>query len=362
MRGRPSLLMTPGPTRVPARVLDAAHWVVHHRTADFSAALAETLTRLRPFFGAATADVLPVHATGRAAMEGAIANFFAPGDTVVACCNGKFGEMWAGFAESYGLDVRRVSENWEESVDPSEVEQVLRGPDRVRAVLCCHSDTSTGVLNPIEDIARVARTHDALVMVDGISSVGGVPFRFDGWDLDFAVTSSQKCLMSSPGLAFAVVGARAWSAVARSPFPKNYLSFSAIRKTLAGEQPETPGTTPVSLVLQVLEALRMHAEEGMDSVFARHQAMADHAAARADALGFGRQCPGLQQRSPTLTALTPPEGVAPKWLRTRVREMGIEIAVGMGHFAGAGVRIGHMGDIRMADVGRTMDAIEAALA
>jgi len=356
------LLMTPGPTRIPTRVLDAAHWVVHHRTPEFSAALAETLTRLRPYFGAATADVLPLHATGRAAMEGAITNFFAPGDTVVACCNGKFGEMWAGFAESYGLDVRRVSENWEQSVDPAEVERVLRGPDSVRAVLCCHSDTSTGVLNPIEDIARVARAHDALVLVDGISSVGGVPFRFDDWDLDFAVTSSQKCLMSSPGLSFAVVGERAWSSVERSPFPTHYLSFPAIRKTLAGEHPETPGTTPVSLVCQVLEALRMHAEEGMDAVFARHQAMADRATARADALGLGLQCLWLQQRSPTLTALMLPEGVEPTWLRGKVREAGIQIAGGMGHFAGAGVRIGHMGDIRMADVERTMDAIESALA
>ncbi len=119
--------MTPGPTRIPERVLLASHRVLHHRTPEFSDVLDETFDLIRPFFGAASADVLPVHATGRAAMEGAITNFFAPGDAVVACCNGSFGEMWAEFAESYGLDVRRVCEDWEHSVDPAVVEAALAG-------------------------------------------------------------------------------------------------------------------------------------------------------------------------------------------------------------------------------------------
>ncbi|MFG1691766.1 alanine--glyoxylate aminotransferase family protein, partial [Gemmatimonadota bacterium] len=102
--GAPPLLMTPGPTRIPERILLAGHRVIHHRTPEFSSALEELLDRVRPLFGTTSADILPVHATGRAAMEGAVVNFFLPGDTVVACCNGSFGEMWARFAERYGLN------------------------------------------------------------------------------------------------------------------------------------------------------------------------------------------------------------------------------------------------------------------
>lgn len=358
--GSAPLLMTPGPTRIPERVLRASHTVIHHRTPEFSDVLEETLRLIRPFFGAAAADVLPVHATGRAAMEGAITNFFSPGDAVVACCNGSFGEMWARLAESYGLDVRRVAEDWERSVDPNEVEAALSG-GAVRGILCVHSDTSTAVLNPIADVARIARANGALMLVDGISSIGGAPFEFDAWDLDFAVTSTQKCLMSSPGISFAVVGERAWQAGGRSTFPKNYLSFDAIRSALGRARAETPGTTPVSLVFQVREALRFLTEEGIEQVFQRHVGMADRLRTGALAMGFGLLGDGISERSPTLTALTPPPGVSARSIRSDVREAGVQIAVGLESYVDACVRIGHMGDIRMGDVDHTLEVMESVL-
>jgi aspartate aminotransferase-like enzyme len=353
--------MTPGPTRIPARVLEAGSQVLHHRTPEFSGALAETIRRLRPYFGATAADVLPIHATGRAGMEGAIVNLLAPGDTVVACCNGKFGEMWAGFAEAYGLTVERVAADWERSVDPGEVEAAVERANPA-AVLVVHSDTSTGVLNPVSEIAAAARARDALIFVDGISSVAGVPFAFDAWGVDFAVTSSQKCLMSSPGLSFVVVSDRAWARAPRSGFPRAYLDFEAVRRTLGRARPETPGTTPVSLVLQVLEALRILDEEGRDAVFNRHAEMARRLRERAREMGFGLQGRGIVKRSFTLTALTVPPGVDPVRLREAVRQEDILIAVGLGRYAPTSVRVGHMGDIRTADVEATMDAIAGALA
>ena len=359
--GAAPLLMTPGPTRIPERVLGAGHRVLHHRTPEFSAALAECIERLRPVFGTEAADILPVHATGRAAMEGAVVNFFKPGETVVACCNGKFGEMWARFAEVHGLQVVRIATDWDHEVDPHEVAAALEAHPGARAVLVVHSDTSTGVLNDVAAVAEVARSHGALAMVDAISSLAGLPFEFDAWDVDFAVTSSQKCLMSSPGIAFAVVGPRAWAAAEGGGMPRAYLDFVSIRKNLAGDRAETPGTTPVLLVLQVLEALRMIHEEGLQAVFQRHAAMAQRTRARAAALGFGLQGPGMAGRSPTLTALRVPVGVGPDTLRAAVRERGIQIAVGLGSYKASCVRIGHMGDIRMDDVEATMDAIEAAL-
>jgi aspartate aminotransferase-like enzyme len=323
--------------------------------------LAECIARLRPIFGADTADILPVHATGRAAMEGAVVNFFQPGETVVACCNGKFGEMWAGFAEVHGLRVVRVATDWDRNVDPDEVDAALSANPTARAVMLVHSDTSTGVLNDVAAVAAAARARGALAMVDAISSLAGVPFSFDAWDLDFAVTSSQKCLMSSPGLAFAVVGPRAWAAGESGGMPRAYLDFSSIRKIMGRPQPETPGTTPVLLVLQVLEALRMVGEEGVEAVFQRHVEMAQTVRQRAAELGFTLQGPPMTMRSPTLTALAVPDGVDPHALRAATRAAGIQIAIGLGGYRDSCVRIGHMGDIRMEDVERTMDVIAAAL-
>ncbi|MEQ8330993.1 MAG: alanine--glyoxylate aminotransferase family protein [Longimicrobiales bacterium] len=359
---RDPLLMTPGPTRTPDRVLRAGCRVLHHRTPEFSALLGETLERLAPAFGTADATILPIHATGRAAMEGALDNLFRPGDTVVACCNGKFGAMWAGFAERAGLEVVRVATDWEHSVATSDVDAALAAAPDARAVLVAFSDTSTGVLNPVPDIARVARSHDALILVDAISALGGVPFRMDAWGVDVAVTASQKCLMSGAGLAFAAVGPRAWAASARAGTPRSYWDFEAVRRSLQGPRPETPGTTPVSLVLQVLEALRMLGEEGWDAVFARHRAMAEEARTQALRLGFGLQGTGLADRSATLTALTVPDGTEPARLRAGVLDRGIRVAGGLGPYKDTALRIGHMGDIRMDDVVRTLDALEAALA
>jgi aspartate aminotransferase-like enzyme len=349
--------MTPGPTRIPERILFSGHRVLHHRTPEFSSALEELIEKVRPLFGTVSADVLPVHATGRAAMEGAVVNFFDPGDTVVACCNGSFGEMWAGFAERYGLNTVRIATDWDRSVDPEEVAAALDANPGARAVTIVHSDTSTGVLNPVSEVASVARDRNALSLVDGISSVGGVPFAFDEWDLDFAVTSSQKCLMSSAGMSLAVVGERAWKAAEGGGMPRAYLDFAAIRKTLSWSRAETPGTTPVMLTLQLLEAVRMIHEEGIEAVFARYRAMADRARTRATELGYGLLGSGIVERSPTLTALTVPEGVEPESVRARVRAAGIQIAVGLGAYKPTCVRIGHMGDIRLDDVERTMDAV-----
>ena len=357
----PPLLMTPGPTKIPERVLRAGSRVLHHRTPEFSNALSETIALLEPLLGTTTADVLPVHATGRAAMEGAVLNFFNAGETLISCCNGKFGEMWARLAQVHGLKVVRISTDWDRNVHPEDVSAAFRANPEARAVTVVHSDTSTGVLNDVASVAAVARAHGALALVDGISSVGGAAFDFDDWDLDFAVVSSQKCLMSSPGLSFAAVGPRAWQAASTAAMHRAYLDFGAIRESLTGPRPETPGTTPVLLTLQVREALRMIHEAGIDAVFARHVSMAEALRSRAAVLGFELQGPEITTRSPTLTALRVPEGIDPQALRATVRARGIEIAVGLGPHRDRHVRVGHMGAIQPHDVTRTMDVLEAAL-
>lgn len=357
----PMLLMTPGPTRVPDRVLRAgARPMLHHRSPEFSAELGAMLDMLRPVFGTAN-PVLPVHTTGRGAMEASICNLFSAGDEIAIACNGKFGEMWAGFAESYGLRVHRIAANWAHDVDVDEVAALLADRPNVKAVGLSYCETSSGVRNDIEAVSRVARARNVLVMVDGVSSIGGMPFAFDEWGVDVAVTASQKCLMSSPGLAFVVLSERAWTANASAGLPRNYWNFQAIRAETTKAKPETPGTAPVHLVLQVAEALRMIHEEGLIAVHERHAQMASVARDGARRLGLPSLFPDLRNLSPTLTALAVPAGVNPQSLRDELKRHGVLVAAGLGVTRSRGFRIGHMGDIRVADVERTLAALAMAL-
>ncbi len=356
------LLMTPGPTRVPDRVLAAgAMPMIHHRTDEFCRMLASVIDHLRPIFGTG-GDILPVHSTGRGALEAAITNLCSPDDEVVVCCNGRFGEMWAEIAEAFGVVARRISREWGVAVDPIEVEAALLAHPNARAVLLAHSDTSTGALNDVAEVARISRRAGALVMVDGVSSIGGAPFRFAEWDVDLAVTASQKCLMSSPGLAFVALGERAWHAQSTARLPRSYFDFHAIRKSLARARPETPGTTPVHLIAQVDAALEQIGSEGLDQVYARHAEMAQIARRGAVSLGLSPQCPGLNQLSPTLTGLRAPDDVSPAFVREQLKARGILVARGLGRYEQTCFRIGHMGDIRPADVRRTLDALADVLA
>ena len=361
--GPPLLLMTPGPTRVPQRSLDAgAYPMIHHRTPAFSRALVSVVDGLRPIFGTQAADVLPIHTTGRGGMEAAVTNLLSAGDEMIACCNGKFGEMWAGIAESYGVVVHRVCTDWERSVDAAEVERALDAHPRAKALTIAYGDTSTGVRNDVAAVLRLTRERDVLGMVDGISSLGGMPFEFDGWGADVVITASQKCLMASPGLAFVAVSPRTWTAYAQARLPRNYWDFDAVRKNLAKPQPETPGTAPVHIFLQLAESIAQIHEEGLPNVFARHTEMARLARERTAALGLSILCPRLEQYSTTLTALRAPEDVTVKAIRDAMRARGILTAGGLGAFTTSSFRIGHMGDIRPADVEHTCAALGDVLA
>lgn len=351
------LLMTPGPTRVPQRVLDAgARPMIHHRSPEFARELATIVELLPPVFGTKRPP-LPVHTTGRGALEATICNLFSAGDEIVSCCNGKFGEMWAGFAESYGVTVHRVAADWTRDIDFAELETAFAEHPRTRAVTVAYTDSSTGVANDIPAVARIADKHGALTLVDGVSSIGGMPFEMDAWGVDVAVTASQKCLMSSPGMSFAVLSDRAKIATKTAKLPRNYFDLIAVEEIITKSKPETPGTTPVHLAMQIAEALRMIHEEGLTNVFQRHADMSDLARRRAKDLGLSLQCPGFARQSATLTALSHP---TPGPIRDALKARGILTAAGLGRFASEGFRIGHMGDIRLSDLNRTLDALAVA--
>jgi aspartate aminotransferase-like enzyme len=354
--------MTPGPTRVPTRVLAAgARPMLHHRSPEFAAELGTLLALLAPVFGTRT-PVLPLHSTGRGAMEAAIANFFSPDDEIAACCNGKFGALWATLADSYGLVVHRVATEWDADIEIGALEATLDRFPGICAVTLPYCDTSSGVINDIAAIARIAGRHGALVLVDGVSAIGGMPFEFDAWQIDVAVTASQKCLMSSPGLAFAAVSDRAWRRGAAARLPRQYWDLEAVRQAVTRPKPETPGTPPVHVVFQVVEALRAMHEEGLERVYERHETMGRMTRDGAAALGLPPQCPAHRRPSPTMTAIGVPAALDATAIRGAVKARGILTAAGLGPYEGAAIRIGHMGDIRPADVERTLVALRDSLA
>ena len=359
---RPPLLMTPGPSRLPAEVRAAGGWpMLHHRSPEFSAYLAAVLDSIKPLFGT-DRDVLLLHCTGRGGMEAALTNLCSPGDVVISCCNGKFGEMWASLAEIYGLRVRRIGTDWTRSLDLEELRSALAAHPEAAAVTVVHSDTSTGVLNDVEAVARVAKEFGALTLVDCISSLGSTPFGFDRWGVDVAITASQKGLMASTGACFVAVSADAWEAAQKARLPKRYLDFTAVREALGRSQPQTPGSTPVHLIYQCYAALALIHREGLEAVFQRHRDMAKVARDGVAELGLTGQCPELESLTPTVTGVRAPDGVSPRDIRRRMLDRGILLAGGLGPFQDSCFRIGHLGNIGLDDVRFTISALASVLA
>lgn len=335
--------------------------MIHHRSPEFSRELAAVLELMPALFGTTHAP-LPVHTTGRGALEAAICNLFSAGDEIAVCCNGKFGEMWAGFAQSYGLGVHRIATDWTRDVNADDVDRFLAEHPNVRAVAMAYADTSTGVANDVAGVAQVASAHGALALIDGVAAIGGMPFAFDEWGVDVAVTASQKCLMASPGMAFVAMSERAWHAAERATLPRNYWDFRAIKRSIGGAKPETPGTTPVHIVLQIAESLRMIHEEGVIDVQRRHAEMSQRVRDGVRELGLELQCGSLRRYASTVTAISLPAPLTPAVVRDGLKRQGILTAAGLSHFQPTTFRIGHMGDIRIADVERTLGALADVLA
>lgn len=356
-------LFTPGPVSVPPRVLAAgARPMLHHRTPEFSALLADLLARAQRLFGT-TQDVLPVHTTGRGAMEGTITNLCSPGDELLAVCNGKFGEMYAGMAERHGLRVRRICTDWLKPLDLDEVAAALAAHPGARAITLPQCETTTAVVNDVAAVAALARRQGTLTLVDAVSSAGCLPLEFDAWGLDVMVTASQKGLMCPTGMSLVVLSQRAWEATRIARLVDSYVRFAEIQQSLHGPRMETPGSTPVSLVASLAEALAMIEEEGREAVYARHARVAGAVRAGLEGLGLRLFPAEHPHRSPALSAFQVPEGLTGSELRGMLkREFGLVTAAGLGAACKERVvRIGHMGYVFPRDAILIVGALEACL-
>jgi len=354
-------LRIPGPTPLPPAVREAsARQMINHRGPEFRAILARVTERLQRAF-ATSNDLFILTASGTGGLEAAIVNHLSPGDDVVAVSIGSFGDRFGDIAQRYGAAVRRYNTEWGRAAQPREVSAMLRAMAEegrpARAVLLTHNETSTGVVNPLRDLATAAReaSPDTLIIVDGISGLGAVPFETDAWDLDVVVTGSQKSWMVPPGLTMISVSSRAWTAARRASMPRYYFDLDAAKRYL--EKGETPWTPAISVVVALDVALDMLEAEGYPRIFERHAECGAAARAGLAAMGF-EPVAEPEHASDTVTAAWLPEGADWPTLNRELKSRGLVVAGGQGKMSGRILRLGHLGDVTLEDVLSAIDIIE----
>jgi aspartate aminotransferase-like enzyme len=351
-------LRVPGPTALPPSVREAGgRQMINHRGDDFRAMLRRICAGMQPWFGTEH-EVVLLTCAGTGALEAAVVNTLSPGDPVVAVSIGAFGDRFAKVAEVYGASVTRVDVEWGRAADPSEVARAVADVPGVRAVLLTHNETSTGVTNPIAELASVVRAAapDALVLVDAISSLGVVPFEMDRWEVDLVVTGSQKAWMAAPGMAMAAVGPRAWAAMETARMPRFYLDLRRHRDSAVNA--ETPWTPAVAVMYQIDEGLRLMAAEGMERVFARHAACGAATRAGLRALGF-ELLADPAHASNSVTSARIPDGLDWKSFNGDLKAAGLQLAGGQGKLKGSIFRVGHLGSVTLDDILGAISVLEA---
>jgi aspartate aminotransferase-like enzyme len=351
-------LLAPGPTPVPPEVRAAmALPVIHHRTPQFAAVLAEVQEGLRELFGTAE-DVLVLAASGTGAMEGAVTNLLSPGDEAIVVNGGKFGERWTKICRTYGITVHEIVVPWGEAVDPAQVAAALDAHPRARALYVQASETSTTALHPVPALAALTRTRDTLLVVDGITAVGVIDLPMDRLGIDVLVTGSQKALMVPPGLAFVALSARAWQAAERAALPRFYFDFKRERKGVA--EKSTAWTPAISLINGLRAALQMMRAEGWANVHARHDRLARATRAGAAALALRLVAP--KAPSPAATGVFLPDGIDGSALFRYLRDrMLVTFAGGQDQLKGKIIRLSHLGWVGAFDVVTGLAALELAL-
>jgi aspartate aminotransferase-like enzyme len=360
MRRMQQNLRTPGPTPLPEAVRQAqAQQMVDHRGTEFGEMLAEITAGLRQLI-ATDGEVLLLTGSGSGALEAAIVNTLSPGDRVLAVSIGSFGDRFAKIAGAFGAAVDRLDFEWGTAADAGRLSDALAGADPYRAVLVTHNETSTGVANQLRQLAAVVRDApgEPLLLVDGISGLGAMPFEMDAWGVDLVVSASQKAWMASPGIAIAALGERAVAAGAAARMPRFYWDFAEARQWASkGQTPWTPAIT-------VLYGLRIGVQrllaEGRERTWHRHAAIAAAVAAGMEALGL-RLVAAPEDRSSTVTAAWVPDGLEWAPFNAAMRARGLVIAGGQGKWAGRILRFGHMGEVGIDEMVNALERMGVTL-
>jgi len=339
------ILLGPGPSNVHPRVLQAMLTpMLGHLDPDFWPVLDHVRDMLRLVLGTTHTWTLPLPATGTAGMEAAFCNVVEPGDRVIIVVNGFFGGRMVDIASRCGADVQRIDVPWGKPVLPEIVAQALSAQGQVKAVGVVHAETSTGVLSPLHAIAQVVHHHDALLIVDAVTSLGGVELCMDEWELDICYGASQKCLGAPPGLAPISLGPRAVDVVTHrnNPVQSLYLDISTLEDYWS-ERRRYHHTAPILMLYALREALRLLMEEGVRERWQRHAHTAAGLRAGLKALELELFAEPAYRLDPLTTIVVPDKVDAAQVQRQLYQEYNIEIGGGLGDFKGKSWRIGLMG-------------------
>ena len=340
----PRILLGPGPSMVEPRVLKAmATPLVGHLDPSFIQLMDRTQELLRYVFETENRLTIPVSGTGTAAMEAAVANMVETGDSVLVCINGYFGLRLKDMAERYGGEVETISRPWGEVFSPDEVKAALdQRPAKIVAIV--HAETSTGALQPIDEIAKVVHDQGGLLIVDAVTSLGGLPVRVDETGIDVCYSGAQKCLSCPPGPSPITLGERAIVKLRqrKSKVPNWYLDLTLVEKYW-GKERTYHHTAPISSNYALYEGLRAVAEEGLENRWRRHHQNAQLLWEGLENLGLELHVPE-EFRIPSLTTVCIPEGVDDLGVRRKLlSDYNIEISGGLGELGGKVWRIGLMG-------------------
>jgi aspartate aminotransferase-like enzyme len=355
------MLMIPGPTPVPEKVLQAlAKHPIGHRSGDFSKVIAELNQGLK-WLHQTKNEVLSLTVSGTGAMEAGIINFLSPGDRVLVGDNGKFGDRWAQISSVFGLQTEKISAEWGQALDPEEFRAKLAADTKkeIKAVIVTHSETSTGVLNDLETINKYVKEHgQALIIVDAVTSLGAFNLPIDEWGLDVVASGSQKGYMIPPGLGFIAVSDRAWQAYETAKIPRFYMDLAKYKK--ANAKDSSPFTPPINLMYGLQAALQMMQREGLENIFARHQRLTEATRSAVKALGLKTFAPD-NAASTAVTAVDPTPVDAEKIRSIMKQKYDIALAGGQDHLKGKIFRIGHLGFVNDRDILTAIGCLEATL-
>lgn len=356
-----NILRHPGPTPIPKKVqLAMSQDMMSHRSEEFVQLYRETTKRVKPVFGTKQ-DILLIPSGGAAALEAAAVNTVSTGEEVVVITVGAFGNYFVSICEKFGFHVHKLEKPWGEACTPEELAEFLKPLSNIKAVFATYNETSTGILNPIDKLAKIVRSRtDALFIVDGVSCIGGAPAEMDQWGVDILVTGSQKAMMLPPGLALLSISDRAWKVIEENNTPSYYLNLLSYREW--AEKGMTPNTPAVSLIYGLSAVCDLIEEEGgFAQTVARHELMKNMVRESMKALSIGLLTSD-EYASPTITAILTPEGLdLGTFLGHLKKKYHLDFAGGLGHLQGKLFRFGHMGYCFPSDILQAVSLLEAGL-
>ena len=354
-----NLLLTPGPTQVPANLCAAlGKPIIHHRTPQFQDNIKQVVDGLKEVYQTKN-DIYILTSSGTGAMEAAVVNLISQGDTVIAVDSGKFGERWVELCNTYKANTIVYKVQWGKAPESQEIKRLLAANPQTKAVFITLAETSTGVTSDVKAIGEVVKNTSAVLVVDAVSGLAVEEIKTDAWHCDVVVSGSHKGLMLPPGLAFVSASPKAIDLINKSTTPKYYFDLKECKKAI--EKADTPFTPSIGILIALVDSLNMIKKEGLNNIFARYAHLAKATRAGCQAIGLTLfSDPGCATN--VLTAVNVPAGIdGEKLVKTMRDTYGVTFAGGQDHLKGKVIRMAHMGVLDEYDILTGLACLEKVL-